>query len=65
MDVRYVCPKDVNKMLLKQARTICWKKWAAKHEREELQEGIWLEPTLAMHAAKKNPGSWDGQNIAI
>ena len=29
-DMRYVCPKDVKKMLLKQARTVHWKKWAAK-----------------------------------
>ena len=39
-DVSYVCPKDVKKMLLQQARTVCWKKWAAKHEYEELKEGI-------------------------
>ena len=33
-------------MLLKRARTAYWKKWAAKHEYEELKEGTWLEPTL-------------------
>ena len=41
-DMRFVCPKDVKK---------CWyrglgqymKKWAAKHEYEELKEGTWLE----------------------
>ena len=32
VDMRYVCPKDVKKMLLQQARTVYWKKWAAKHE---------------------------------
>ena len=26
-------------MLLKQAKTVNWKKWAAKHECEELKEG--------------------------
>ena len=31
IDMRYVCPKDVKKMLLQQARTVYWKKWAAKH----------------------------------
>ena len=36
--MRYVCPKDVKKMLLQQARTVYWKKWAAKHEYEELKE---------------------------
>ena len=27
-----------------------WKKWAAKHEYEELKEGAWLEPGLALFA---------------
>ena len=35
-------------MLWREARTICWKTWAAKHEFEELKKSIWLEPTLAM-----------------
>ena len=50
IDMRYVCPKDVKKMLLQQARTVCWKKWAAKHEYEDLTEGetlpenwFWME----------------------
>ena len=30
VDMRFVCPKDVSKMLLKQARTTR-KKWTAKH----------------------------------
>ena len=30
--MRYVCPTDVMKMLLQQAQTVYWKKWAAKHE---------------------------------
>ena len=38
-DMRTVCPKDVKKMFLKQARTVHWKKWAATHEHEELKEG--------------------------
>ena len=41
VDMRYVCPKDVKKMLLRQARKTFRKKWAAKHEYEELKEGIW------------------------
>ena len=39
--MRYVCPKDVKKMLLQWARTVHWKKWAAKHEIEELKEGVY------------------------
>ena len=38
IDVRYVCPKDVKKMLVQQARSVYWKKWAAKHACEELKE---------------------------
>ena len=55
--MRYVFPKDVKKMLLQQARTVCWKKWAAKHEYEELKEGILLEPALAL-LRKKAKGEW-------
>ena len=47
VDLRDVCPKDVKIMLLQQARTVYWKKWAAKHEYEELM-GIWLEPAVAL-----------------
>ena len=38
-----VCPQDVKKMLLGQARMVYWKKWA-KFECEELKEGVWLKP---------------------
>ena len=30
-DMRSVRPKDVRKMLVQRARSVCWKKWAAKH----------------------------------
>ena len=52
--MRYVCPKDGKKRLLQRARTVHWKKWAAKHEYEELKEGIWLEPALALLRRKRN-----------
>ena len=45
-------------MLLQQARTVYWKKWAAKHENEEMKEGAWLEPALAL-LRKKNEGRLD------
>ena len=48
IDMRFVCPKDVRKMLAQRARSVYWKKWAAKHEYEELQVGAWLEPGLAL-----------------
>ena len=44
-------------MLVQQARTSYWKKWAAKHEYEELKEGIWLEPALAL-LRKKTKEDW-------
>ena len=53
IDMRYVCQKNVKKILMQQARTIYWKKWAANHEYEELKEGIWLEPALGF-AAQEN-----------
>ena len=58
VDMRYACPKDVTKMLLQRARTVCWKKWAAKHEIEELKEGVWLELALAL-LQKKTKGRLD------
>ena len=57
IDMRHVCPKDVKKMLLQQARTVYWKKSAAKHEHEELKEGIWLVPALAL-LRKKTKEQW-------
>ena len=48
MDMRFVCPKDVQKMLVQRARSLYWKKWAAKHGYEVLKEGVWLEPALAL-----------------
>ena len=35
-------------MLVQRARSVLWKKWVAKHEYEELKEGAWLEPGLAL-----------------
>ena len=52
--MRYVSPKDVKKMLLKQVRSAYWKRWAAKHENKKLKEGIWLEPALALLRKKTN-----------
>ena len=52
----FKCPKAVKKMLLQQARTY-WKKWAAKHEYEELKEGVWLEPALVL-LRKKTKEDW-------
>ena len=39
------------------ARTVYWKKWAAKHEIEELKEGVWLELALAW-LRKRTQGDW-------
>ena len=57
VDMRYVCPEDVKKMFVQQARSVYWKKWAAKREYEELKEGIWLELALAL-LRKKTTENW-------
>ena len=57
IDMRVVCSKDVKNMLLQQPRTVYWNKWAAKQEHEELKEGIWLEPALAL--LRKDKGGMD------
>ena len=44
-------------MLVQTARSVYWKKWAAKHEYEELNEGAWLEPVLAL-LQKKAKENW-------
>ena len=63
--MRYVCPKDVKKMLLVQARSTHWRKWGAKHENEELKEGIWLELALTLLRKKTKKGLTDNhRNVA-
>ena len=57
IEMRHVCPKDVRKMLVQRTRSVNWKKWAAKHEYEELKEGAWLEPELAL-SRKKVKENW-------
>ena len=37
--ISYICPRDVKKMLVLQARLVYRKKWAAKHEHEEFEGG--------------------------
>ena len=55
---------------MQQAWLVYWKKWAAKHEYEELKEGIWLEPGCGI-AAQENKrrlvrkASQGGQKIAF
>ena len=44
-----ICPLDVKKMFMRQARMAhSKKKWAAKHECEELKGGVWLDPIQAL-----------------
>ena len=47
VDMRVVCPQDV-KHVPKRGRMVYWKRWAALHESEELNEAVWLEPIEAM-----------------
>ena len=65
VDMRYVCPKDVNNVFLGQARSTYWRKWAAKHENVEVKDGIWLEPALALLGKKTKEGWTDKhRNVA-
>ena len=57
--MRVVCPQDVKNMLVKQARMVYRKRWAAKHECEELKEGVWLARTNPGGAAKEDQRSVD------
>ena len=54
VDVRVVCPQDVKKMLRRQTTTVYWRRWPAKHECEELKEGVSLDPIQAMLRWKIN-----------
>ena len=53
----YVWPRDVKKMLVQRARSMYWKKWAAKHEQEDLKEGAWVDPAQVL-LRKKAKGVW-------
>ena len=64
IDVRYVCPKDVKKMLLQRARSVHWKKLAARHEDEELKEGAWLDPGLVL-LRKKVEENWTEKHRSV
>ena len=46
---------------MKQARSTYRRKWAAKQEYEELKEGIWLEPALAL-LRRKTKDEWTDEH---
>ena len=58
IDMNFVCPRGVKKMLVQRARSVYWKKWAAKHPYEELKEGVWLG-TSSSSLAKESEGGKD------
>ena len=67
VDVRMVCPQDAQdwkNMLLTQAMMVVWRKWAAKHECEELRGGVWLEPIQAVLRRKTNE-SWTDKHLNV
>ena len=57
VDMRHVCKENEKKMLIKQARSTYWRKQAAKHEYEDLKEGICLEPALTL-LRRKTKEEW-------
>ena len=52
VDMREVCPQDVRKLWIQRTKEVQWKKWAAKHECEELKEGVWIDPVPVMQDRK-------------
>ena len=62
--MRFVSPKKVKKMLVQRARSVHWKKWAAKHDCEELKEGERLEPGLAL-LRKKVRENWTEKHRSV
>ena len=51
-------------MLLKKDRMLFWKKWAAKHECEQLKEGVWLEANQPLLRRKTNE-VWTDENSNV
>ena len=52
-------------MLVQRARSVYWKKLAAKHEDEELKEGAWLDPGLVLLRKRiglKSIAMWPGRS---
>ena len=43
-------------MLAQKARSVYWKKWAAKHEQVDLKEGAWVDPALVLFAKEIERG---------
>ena len=56
-DTKIDMRKGVKKMIVQRARSVFREKWTAKHEYEELKEGAWLEPGLAL-LRKKVKENW-------
>ena len=50
-------PKSCEEHALKQAQSTYRRKWAAKHENEELKEGIWLKLALTL-LRRKTKDEW-------
>ena len=59
--MRYVCPEDVEKMLLQRTRTVYWKKWTSKYNYGELKGGVLLELALAL-LRQKTKRDWTGKH---
>ena len=58
MDKRYVCPADVKKMLLGQARSTYWRKWASEARVRGIEGGC-LAGASSGSAAKEDKGRVD------
>ena len=64
IDMGFVCPGGVKGVLLRWARSVYWKKWAAERECGELKEEPWLEPGLAL-LRKKVREKWAEKHRSV
>ena len=62
IDMGYVCPKDVKKMVVQQARSVYWKKLAAKHGYEESR--VFGCSRLWFSCARKQKEDWKHRDVA-
>ena len=54
VDMKVAYTQDMKNMPRRQAKEVVEKRWATKHEYEELTDGVWVEPLLALPTRKTN-----------
>ena len=65
VDMIYCLPKRREENARATGWSVYCKKWAAKHEYEELKEGIWLELALDLLRKKKTKEEWTEEQQGV